>query len=35
MLNEVTTETLSRWLRLDLPADVLAEIETEISKRKD
>lgn len=35
MYDAVTTAALERWLTLDLPADVLAEIEQEINTRKD
>jgi hypothetical protein len=35
MYDTVTTATLERWLTLDLPADVLAEIENEINTRKE
>ncbi len=31
----VSQATLERWLTLDLPADVLAEIEQELNTRKD
>lgn len=35
MLDTIQTDTLERWLSLDLPADVLAEIEHEINTRKE
>ena len=35
MFDEVQTETLERWQRLHLPAEVLAEIDQEINARKD
>lgn len=35
MYDTIPTDTLERWLTLDLPADVLAEIENEIDARKE
>jgi hypothetical protein len=35
MYDTVTTATLVRWLSLDLPADVLAEIDAELNTRKE
>ena len=35
MYDTIPTDTLERWLRLALPADVLAEIEQELNTRKD
>ncbi len=35
MYDTIPTATLVRWLTLDLPADVLAEIDQEINTRKE